>query len=188
MADLFDHLGWRKAVVAGSSMGGSVALAFTAGHPERVSGLAQIDTTAFYGPDAPKAWAQRAQAAKDKGLASLIDFQLTRWFGDDFKAKHPEVVQACVDTFLKNDVAAYAETCRMLGDFDLRSRLPHFKMPVGIVVGDEDYATPPAMAEEMNAAIPHSTYRVLEKARHLTPLERPDEVTEEILKVVKAAG
>ena len=188
MADLFDHLGWRTAVVAGSSMGGSVALAVAAGHSERVSGLALIDTTAWYGADAPKAWAGRATAATEKGLASLIEFQLTRWFGDDFKTRNPEVVQACIDTFLANDVSAYAETCRMLGDFDLRASLPHFKMPVGIVVGEEDYATPPAMAEEMNAAIPQSTYLLLPKARHLTPLERPDEVTAEILKVVKAAA
>jgi 3-oxoadipate enol-lactonase len=184
---LFDHLGWKSAVVGGSSMGGSVALALATGHPDRVSGLALIDTTSWYGEDAPKAWEQRAQAALDKGLSSLIDFQRTRWFGDAFRAEHPEVVDACIETFLKNDIRAYAETCRMLGNFDLRDRLSSLKMPVRIVVGDEDYATPPAMADVMHAAIPQSTYRLLVKARHLTPLERPNEVTEEILKVVEAA-
>jgi 3-oxoadipate enol-lactonase len=77
----------------------------------------------------------------------------------------------------------------MLGSFDLRAGLAHLPMPVGIVVGEEDYATPPAMAEAMKAAIPHATYRLLPKARHLTPLERPDEVSEEILTVIgKARG
>ena len=188
VAQLFDHLGWKKAVLGGSSMGGSVSLAVAAHHPDRVAGLALIDTTAWYGADAPKAWAGRATAAKENGLASLIEFQLSRWFGDAFKAAHPDVVQACVDTFLRNDVDAYAATCRMLGSFDLRDKLPGFRFPVGIVVGDEDYATPPAMAEAMHKAIPQSTYLVLEKARHLTPLERPDEVTAEILKVAKAAA
>lgn len=189
MNDLFNHLKWPEAVVAGSSMGGSVALAFAGRHTHRVCGLALIDTTAWYGKDAEKAWTDRANAAKTKGLASLIDFQLTRWFGDEFRAASPDVVQECVDTFLANDVEAYGATCRMLGEFDLRVSLPHFTMPVRILVGEEDYATPPAMAEEMHGAIAHSSYRVLPKARHLTPLERPDEVAAEILAtLVEAHG
>ena len=185
--ELLDHLKWPKAVIGGSSMGGSIALAFTARHMARVAGLTLIDTTAWYGADAPKAWADRANAAKEKGLASLIDFQLTRWFGDEFKAGHPEVSKACVDTFLANDVDAYFATCNMLGSFDQRASLSAFKMPVRIMVGEEDYATPPAMAQVMHASIPHSTYMLLPKARHLTPLERPDEVAAEIVATLKAA-
>ena len=60
-------------------------------------------------------------------------------------------------------------------------------MPVRIMVGEEDYATPPAMAQAMHKAIPHSTYLLLPKARHLTPLERPDEVAGEIIETLKAA-
>ena len=186
LAELFAHLGWDKAVIAGSSMGGSVALAFALNHPARTAGLALIDTTSCYGDDAPKAWDQRATAATEKGLASLIDFQLTRWFGDDFRSQNKTIPQACVDTFLKNDVAAYAATCRMLGNFDLRSRLGEIKVPTRIFVGDEDYATPPAMAQTMHEGIAGSTMRILAKARHLTPLEVPDDVTAEIMGVVKA--
>ena len=186
---LVDSLQWQEAVIAGSSMGGSVALAFAIEYSQRAAGLALIDTTAWYGPDAPKNWAGRADAACEKGLASLVDFQMTRWFSDAFRRDHADVVQACVKTFLANDVAAYAATCRMLGSFDLRAGLEHLTMPVGIVVGEEDYATPPAMAEAMKAAIPHATYQLLAKARHLTPLERPDEVSEEIFAVIaKAQG
>ena len=188
LADLFDHLGWDKAVIAGSSMGGSVALAFAVNHPARTAGLALIDTTSCYGDDAPKAWEQRASAALEKGLSSLIDFQLTRWFGDDFRTRNPDIAQGCVDVFLKNDIPAYAATCRMLGGFDLRARLGEIKVPTRIFVGEEDYATPPAMAEVMHKGIAGSTLRVLAKARHLTPLEAPDEVTAEIMGVVKALG
>ena len=184
LGDLLDHLGWDKAFAGGSSMGGSVTLAFAARHPQRVSGLALIDTTAWYGEGAPKAWAERAGTAVEKGLSALIDFQLTRWFGEEFRAAHPDVVRSCVDTFLANDVAAYAATCGMLGSFDVRAELPKFRMPTRVVVGEEDYATPPAMAEVLRDSIPGATYRVLPKARHLTPLERPDDIAAEILALV----
>lgn len=186
-AGLMAHLGWSKAVIGGSSMGGSVAIALASEYAKFVAGLVLIDTTAWYGEDAPKSWAQRADTAVEKGLTSLIDFQLTRWFGDAFRTAHPDVVQQCIDTFLRNDVQAYAETCRMLGRFDLRDRLPSFHMPVSILVGDEDYATPPAMAQAMHQLIPHSSYRVLEKARHLTPLERPEDISTEIIEMCTAA-
>ena len=87
------------------------------------------------------------------GLSSLTDFQVTRWFGDKFRADHPQVVEDCVDTFVRNDVAAYAQTCRMLGACDLRAGLASIGVPTAIVVGEEDYATPPAMAQAMHEAI-----------------------------------
>src|ERR1700681_2303287 len=135
LADLLDRLGWKTALVAGASMGGCIALAFAIRHPGRVSALGLVDTTAWYGPDAPKSWEQRANAALAAGLSSLTDFQVTRWFGDKFRAENPQVVRDCVDTFLRNDIAAYAETCRMLGACDLRARLASIKVPTAIVVG-----------------------------------------------------
>jgi 3-oxoadipate enol-lactonase len=53
-------------------------------------------------------------------------------------------------------------------------------MPAAIVVGDEDYATPVAMAEAMQRAIKGSTLTVLAGARHLTPLEVPDRIAGEL--------
>jgi 3-oxoadipate enol-lactonase len=185
LAELLDHVGWPSALVAGASMGGMVALAFAAIYPERTAALGLIDTTAWYGPDAAKNWAERAGKALREGLGSLIEFQTTRWFGDGFRAEHPEVIKRCVDVFLHNDVAAYGEACRMLGRADMRSALPRLKMPTAVVVGEEDYAAPPAMAEALHRGIAGSTYTLLKKARHLTPLEMPDAIAAELEALLK---
>ncbi|WP_272840573.1 alpha/beta fold hydrolase [Rhodoplanes sp. TEM] len=187
LADLMDRAGWPSAVVAGASMGGCVALAFAARHPQRTKGLGLIDTTAWYGAEAPQQWAERAGKAKSDGLAALVGFQTTRWFGDAFRAGHPDVVQHTVDTFLKNDIAAYAETCRMLGAADLRAALPGIAVPTRIVVGEEDYATPPAMAEALHAGIAGSTLTVIAGGRHLTPLDNPDRIAAELRMLIEAA-
>lgn len=180
LADLLDHVGWPSALVAGASMGGMVALAFAANYPQRTAALGLIDTTAWYGPDAAKNWAERADKARLSGLGSLIAFQTTRWFGDAFRADHPEVVQGCIDVFLRNDIAAYGEACHMLGKADMRAALPGLKMPAAVVVGEEDYAAPPAMAEVLHHGIAGSTFTLLRKARHLTPLEYPDAIASEL--------
>jgi 3-oxoadipate enol-lactonase len=185
LARLLDHVGWDTALVAGASMGGCVALAFAGKYAQRVSALGLVDTTAWYGPDAPRQWEERAQKACDGGLKALVDFQVTRWFSDDFRAAHPEVVSQSVSVFLKNDVRAYAASCRMLGAADLRHVLPRIGVPTAVIVGEEDYATPLSMAEEIRRNINGSTLTVLKNARHLTPLERPTEIAAKLEKLLK---
>ena len=176
LANILDHEGWDRAIVGGASMGGCVALAFAARHSPRVAGLALVDTTAFYGEDAPKAWEERAQKAVDGGMSALVDFQKSRWFSDRFREQETDVVADAVEVFLGNDVQAYVETCRMLGICDMRAAMPDFRFPVEIVVGDEDYATPIPMAQAMHDAIPNSRLTILEGARHFTPLERHEQI------------
>ena len=185
LADLMDHVGWSSAVVAGASMGGCVSLAFASDFPKRVQALGLFDTTAWYGPEAPAQWAERADRALVNGLKDLVEFQITRWFGERFRAEHPEVVKECVEVFLANDLPAYAETCRMLGACDLRSRLGGISVPARIVVGDEDYATPVKMAQTLHAGIAGSSLTVIEQARHLTPLEVPERIHSELELLLK---
>jgi len=161
-------------------MGGCVTLAFAGLYGKRASALGLIDTTAWYGPDAPKQFRERAAAAQAKGMAGLIDFQLSRWFSDRFRAQSDARVKAATEAFLANDFECYAASCALLGDADLRHYLASFKMPVAVVVGEEDYATPVAMAKALHTAIPQSTLRVISAARHLTPIECPEVIASEL--------
>lgn len=187
LLDVLDHLRIERAVVGGASMGGCVALQFAGSHADRAAGLALIDTTAWYGPTAPKDWEERALKAVAQGLGSLVDFQKTRWFSDAFRASHPEVVQECIDIFLANDLEGYVATCRMLGAFDGRALLPGIRVPTLVLVGDEDYAAPVAMAQAMHDGIAGSRLEVIQGARHLTPLEVPDRVAAGLLELCAGA-
>jgi 3-oxoadipate enol-lactonase len=174
LADLLDTVGWRSAVVAGVSMGGCVTLAFAGAYPKRLDGLGLIDTTAWYGAAAAAQWEDRAQKARAEGLESLITFQKSRWLSDEFQAAHPEIVAEAVRVFLANDLAAYAETCRMLGHCDERQTLAKIAVPTRILVGADDYATPVAMAERLRDGIRGATLEVIPGVRHSTPVECPE--------------
>lgn len=185
LADLMTELRWEQALVAGASMGGCVALAFAERYPHRTAALGLVDTTAWYGAEAPAQWEERARKALEGGLASLVDFQVTRWFSDAFRASRPQVVAAAVAAFLRNDPQSYAASCRMLGAADLRRALGAVRVPTAVVVGEEDYATPVGMAQALHDGIPGSTLAVLRNARHLTPLEKPDEIAAELRNLLK---
>ena len=188
LADVMDAIGWPSAVVAGASMGGCVALSFAVQYPPRATGLGLFDTTAWYGDNAPKAWEERAQRGVADGMASLVEFQKTRWFGDAFRAQQAELVDRTVATFVKTDPNAYAETCRMMGAFDLRDKLAALRMPTRIAVGEEDYATPVAMSKALQEGISGSTLNVIAGGRHLTPLECPQQIAGEIEKLIEAGA
>jgi 3-oxoadipate enol-lactonase len=185
LAELVGEIGWGEALVAGASMGGCVALAFCHRYPSHVTSLGLIDTTAWYGAEAPRQWEERAQKALAGGLETLVDFQVTRWFSDEFRAARPDVVSASIAAFLRNDPRAYAASCRMLGAADLRPALPAIRVATAVVVGEQDYATPVGMAEALHSNIKGSTLTVLENARHLTPLEKPDEIAAALGKLLK---
>jgi 3-oxoadipate enol-lactonase len=174
LADLLDVVGWKTAVVAGVSMGGCVTLAFAGAYPERLDALGLIDTTAWYGAAAPAQWEERAQKALAEGLQSLVPFQKSRWLSDAFQAAHPEVVAEAVRVFLANDIPAYAETCRMLGQCDERGTLAKISVPTRILVGADDYATPVAMAEALRDGIRGASLEVIPGVRHSTPIECPE--------------
>lgn len=185
LADIFDAIGWNDACVAGASMGGCVSLAFAGRHREKTTGLGLFDTTAWYGATAPQDWQGRGAKARETGLNSLVEFQKTRWFGDAFRQAQPEILQECIDVFLANDIDAYVETCNMLGNADMRDVSAGIDVPTRILVGEEDYATPPSMAQALHDAITGSSLTVIDGGRHLTPLEYPDEVAAELHSLLK---
>jgi 3-oxoadipate enol-lactonase len=186
LADLMSHVGWTRACVAGASMGGCISLAFAVRYPQKTTGLGLIDTTAWYGADSVQKWEERGQQGFTQGMASLLGFQLSRWLSDAFRERHPEIVEEAKRVFVGNDPAAYLETCRMLGAADLRAGLASIVCPTRVVVGAEDYATPPAMAAALEAGIPHATLRIIEGVRHFTPLECPQLIAEELSRLLDA--
>jgi 3-oxoadipate enol-lactonase len=188
LSDVVDAIGWKSVVVAGASMGGCVALQFAASHAGKTRGLALIDTTAWYGESAPQDWDARATRAETEGLSALVEFQRTRWFSDEFRDRHPDVVERCVETFLRNDVPAFAATCRMLGAFDGRPLLSAVNCRTVVVVGEEDYAAPPAMAMALRDGIAGSRYLLIPRGRHLTPLETPGIVADQLRALLSDAS
>jgi len=165
-------------------MGGCVAQAAAGLYPSRVNALGLIDTIAWYGADAPAAWRERAANVRAKGLVGLLEFQLPRWFSDEFRQTQPQLLQTITDIFLANDLDCYAASCIMVGDTDLRAYLGKLSVPTTIIVGEQDSATPVAAAQQLHEAIENSSLTIIPGARHLTPIERPEEVSIQLMELL----
>jgi 3-oxoadipate enol-lactonase len=188
LAGVMDVCGWNSAYVAGCSMGGCVAVAFGAAYPERAQGLCLVDTSAWWGPTAAQDWRARAEGAARDGLSPMVPIQLGRWFSDAYRAANPERMQAITRVFLASDISCYQSSCAMLGETDLRETAKALRLPVAIVVGEEDQATPRAMSQTLHELIPHSTLTVISGGRHLTPIEFPDQVAGVLRELAQRRG
>lgn len=176
VAETIIHMGHDRAIVVGLSMGGCVAQALATRHPKLVTALGLIDTTAWYGPDAPQEWAERATKAREHGMSSLAQFQIDRWFGNEFPKGNRDQVEQLLDVFAANDIDSYDASCRAMGQFDVRDAIRSITVPTVVVVGELDPATSPAHARQIASRIPSSVLHVIPGAKHLTPVEYPGEV------------
>jgi 3-oxoadipate enol-lactonase len=174
VAEAMDSLSLPSAHVVGMSMGGSVAATFAGLFPERVKSLTLADTTAWYGPNAINAWAERAEKAVSVPRDKQLNFQVDRWFSEQFRAGRREEVERISRIFVATDSQAHAAASHAMGYLDSRRLLRSITARTLVLVGEQDYATPPAMAQQLADSIEHSSLLVLPALRHLSLIERPE--------------
>lgn len=168
-----------KFALAGLSMGGYLAFELLRQAPERVLGLALLDTSARADTAEKVEERKRAiQLAQTAGLqrvqSATLPFLIARArFGD--AALKDRILGMAQDTGVEawtRQMTALMTRPSSLGD------LARIACPTWIFVGDDDRLTPLDCAEEMAAATPHAKLNVLEDCGHLSSMEQPERVTE----------
>ncbi len=164
--------------LAGLSMGGYVALEVLRQAPERVGLLALLDTKA--GLDSP---------ARTEGRKGFMEQARTGAFrGVSRRALemyvHPDRLQ---DAGLTDAVLALtarvgrdaflSQQAAIMGRSDSLPGLAEIACPTLVLCGRQDGLTPVECHQEIAAAIPGAKLTVIEDCGHLSPMERPEEVT-----------
>ncbi|ROQ77903.1 3-oxoadipate enol-lactonase/4-carboxymuconolactone decarboxylase [Streptomyces sp. CEV 2-1] len=174
---LADALGIGRFAYAGISLGGAVGTWLAVHHPDRITSLALVCSSARFGE--PQAWRERACLVRDEGIGPVAETATGRWFTADF-ARSP-AARAALDDLRAVDPEAYATLCDALAAHDLRGELAGITAPTLVVAGREDPATPVAHARELADTIPGSTLIELPGASHLANVERPEPVRTALL-------
>lgn len=164
--------------LGGFSMGGYVALEIMRRAPQRVERLALMDTQAT--PDTPEATARRRGFIEQTRLGRFHGVQpsLLPTIIHRSRLQDQSVVQPIVEMAAEVGADGFCrEQTAMIARADSRPLLVEIKQPTLVLVGRQDMATPLVRAEEMAADIAHSQLAVIEECGHMTPLEKPAEVS-----------
>lgn len=168
----------ERFALAGLSMGGYVAMEIMRRAPERVEGLALLDTSAR--PDSEQKKRQR------KGLIDLAGM-------GKFKGVTPRLLPLLIHPDRQEDVLLTSTVMKMaehvgqdafsrqqtaiMGRVDSRRDLRAVRCPSLVIVGRQDALTPVDHAEEMAQAIYGAKLVVIEDCGHLSSLEKPEAVS-----------
>jgi pimeloyl-ACP methyl ester carboxylesterase len=188
-------------VIVGWSMGVQVAFETIKRHPARVRGLFALNGT--YGRAFQTVMGSRLIGQIIPMLLRLIRAQATlvgratkRVAGSDAligAMKRVGLVSETIDIdifrivaggFQTVDWVIYSDLLQRLDEHDAGDVLAKVAVPITIVTGDKDLMTPPATAEHIHRAIPHSRLVVIKGGTHYTPVEYPAILVDEMGKLL----
>src|SRR5947209_9318218 len=168
--------------LAGLCRGGYIRLEVMRQAPGRVAKLALLDTGSR--DDPPEAQARRRTniAAAEAGrFSEIIEAQFPLYVhpsrADDGPLKSTYLAM-CQDVGPHAYVRQQEAIMRRV---DSRPMLASIRCPTLVLVGEQDAATPPALSEEMAAAIPGARLVSVADCGHLSTLEQPEAVTQALV-------
>jgi len=171
---LTDAAGCDDLFVLGNGYGGFVALQMAVRHPDLATRLILADCGAAFSEEGRQAFRNMAAASQARGLSAITDVAMRRLFAPEFQAGHPDLMRDRREAFLRTDPAVFRDACDALTDLDLRPELSKVKVPVLVLVGEHDEATPPPMSRELAAGLPHAHLKIIPGCAHVPQLQSPE--------------
>jgi 3-oxoadipate enol-lactonase len=161
--------------IAGISLGGLIAQDFAARHPDLVSHLILIDTTPRYTDEMRTMWGQRAAAARERGVATMVADLLKIWFSPEAIANDIDGVRYVGSALSRCDGEGYALACEALAMADLRDLAARIEAPTLVLCGDNDIPSFLDAARWLSETIADAELSWIAGARHASVLEKPRE-------------
>ena len=168
---LIDALGLDRVLVHGTSMGGMIAIAFTALYPERT--IAACADVAFAKADVYRRTVFRVwrRMAEEMAWDEFSDHVTTQAVGAKFM-ESPEgenIFQLVRDIVGLNDPYTVRQACLAMENMDLSPLVPQISRPLLMTNGTHDVLCPPDLAPSGLGARTMS-----EQSEHISLVEFPD--------------
>jgi 3-oxoadipate enol-lactonase len=174
MAEAVDDLAdGEDVIVLGNGYGGFVALQMAIRHPDIAARLILADCGAAFSEAGREAFRNMAAATRARGLSAITEVAMRRLFAPEFQQANPDLMRDRREAFLRTDPDVVCAACEALAGLDLRPQLGDVKIPVLVVVGEHDEATPPPMSQELAAAFPQARLKIIPGCAHVPQLQAP---------------
>jgi 3-oxoadipate enol-lactonase len=186
LISFMDALKIDKAILCGLSMGGYIAINAAARYKERFDALILTDTQCL--ADTPEAKEKRIksiESIRKDGVEKYAGESIKNLFASESFLNRVKEVEEVREMIVKTSVQSLCSTLLALSSRKETCHiLSEIKVPVLIMVGNEDKITPPAAARFMHENIKGSLLKIIDHAGHLSNLENPEEFNLRLKKFV----
>jgi pimeloyl-[acyl-carrier protein] methyl ester esterase len=169
------------AMLCGWSLGGMVALALAARHPDKVSRLALVATNPAFVSRAdwphglaPEVLAEFARSLVEDYKTTLLRFLSLQARGGDQARAVIEQLRGSVFARGEPAAATLANGLDLLRDVDLRAVVGQVRCPALVLHGERDALCPPAAAHWLAEHLPKGRLALHARAAHAPFLSHPD--------------
>jgi 3-oxoadipate enol-lactonase len=170
--ELIEGLEIGPVAFCGLSLGGMVGMWLGASAPQLLTRAVLANTSSYFGQ--PDLWNQRLALIENEGMQAAAEGIVQRWLTNDFMQNDPATTAKMLALVAGVAPTGYLAAAVAVRDMDLRDVLATISVPVLVIAGALDPATPPVMAEAIVEKIPNARLAILDAA-HLSNIEKADE-------------
>ncbi|MDP2990137.1 MAG: alpha/beta hydrolase [Kiritimatiellota bacterium] len=178
---LMDKFNIEKAILVGSSAGGTVSMQVALQYPQRVSALILVDAAVYAGGGAPSWIRPLLGTPQFDHLGPLVSRQLQARGTDFIRTAWHDPSRITPDVFEGYQKPLQAENWdRALWELTLASqesgladRLNEITLPVLVITGDDDRIVPTEQSLRLAGELPNATLGVIPQSGHLPHEENP---------------
>lgn len=169
-AALIRDRGLSRVVFVGLSIGGLIGQSLAMRHRDLLAGLVISNSAAKIGE--AQMWRDRIAAIRANGLSSIAAATMERWFSLAFR--NSGRVAPWQRMLERQPLEGYAACCEAIAAADLRTDAARLDLPVQLIAGTQDGATPPEVVQATADLIAGARFDLIEDAGHIPSVETPD--------------
>ena len=168
----WDALGVERSHLVGLGLGSTVAMRTAIDHPDRIDKLVPSCCRARMVPDFAVMWERLTETVKAGGVESIVEQTAQRWFSDEFKAAHPDVIDRVRTMIRGTSVDGYLGCVGAFVGLDLEDELGRIRAPTLFVGGADDKSGgPEAIMRGLADKVPGAAYLPVPKAAHIANVQ-----------------
>jgi 3-oxoadipate enol-lactonase len=169
---LLESLKIEKTHLVGLGLGGAIAQAFAIEHPGHLHSLMPCCCRAQMVPDFAAMWHKLRDTVKQSGVEAIVEPTAQRWFSEEFKAAHPEVLENVRTMIRRTTREGYLGVTAAFLGLNVEDKLGRISAPTLYVSGAEDkLGGPPDLMRSLSEKVSGARHVSVPNAAHIANIQ-----------------